>query len=141
MTLVYSQSKGSLAYAPDGKDPRILGRGYAGHPPYVNDPEAQALKARGPIPPRQNARVFSIRGIGEDYWVDLRDLFLHGEQFRNHDLSDQGNPVALPDADMGVRYANLTMADALFAGTKKFLRADGLLTLDIASSVHKDMTL
>ena len=50
MTLVYSQSKGTLAYAPEGKDPRILARGYSGHPPYVNDPEAQALKARGPIP-------------------------------------------------------------------------------------------
>lgn len=50
MTLIYSQSNGTLSYAPAGENPRILGRGYSGHPPYVNDPEAEALKARGPIP-------------------------------------------------------------------------------------------
>lgn len=48
--LIYSQSKGTLAYAPEGENPRILARGYSGHPPYVNDGKAQALKARGPIP-------------------------------------------------------------------------------------------
>lgn len=48
--LIYSQSTGVLSYAPEGENPRILARGYSGQPPYVNDPDAQALKARGPIP-------------------------------------------------------------------------------------------
>jgi hypothetical protein len=32
----------------DGID--LLGKGYSGHPPYVNQPAAQALPDRGPIP-------------------------------------------------------------------------------------------
>lgn len=56
--LIYSQSKGSLCHVVEGQDPAILGRGYSGHPPYVNDPDAQALKARGPIP-RGRYRVSS----------------------------------------------------------------------------------
>lgn len=31
-------------------NPSRLGVGYAGHPPYVNQPETQGLKAAGPIP-------------------------------------------------------------------------------------------
>jgi lipoprotein-anchoring transpeptidase ErfK/SrfK len=48
--LLYSQSTGVLCYAPSGENPRILARGYSGHPPYVNDAAAQARKAAGPIP-------------------------------------------------------------------------------------------
>lgn len=50
MKLIYTQSKGSLAYVAEGENPRIIARGYSGHPPYVNDAKAEALKARGPIP-------------------------------------------------------------------------------------------
>ena len=50
MKLIYSQKKGTLAYVAEGENPRILARGYSGHSPYVNDPDAEALKARGPIP-------------------------------------------------------------------------------------------
>lgn len=48
--MIYSQATGSLAYAPENENPRILGRGYSGHAPFTNDPEAQGLAARGPIP-------------------------------------------------------------------------------------------
>lgn len=50
MKLIYTLSKGSLAYVAEGENPRIIGRGYSGHPPYVNDAAAASLKARGPIP-------------------------------------------------------------------------------------------
>ena len=50
MRLVYTQSKGSLFYVAEGENPRIIARGYSGHPPHVNDTAAEALKARGPIP-------------------------------------------------------------------------------------------
>ena len=36
-----------------GPDGTLVGTGYAGHPPYVNDPNAIALKDRGPLPPGQ----------------------------------------------------------------------------------------
>lgn len=46
---IYSQSKGIL-WLREGDETKRVGVGYSGHPPYVNDPTAQALKARGPIP-------------------------------------------------------------------------------------------
>ena len=91
MTLVYSQSKGSLAYAPDGKDPRILARGYSGHPPYVNDPEAQAIKAGGPIPrgryrvgaPFDHVRlgpvVFFLEPMDPALMFGRSGFFIHGD--------------------------------------------------------------
>lgn len=77
----------------------------------------------------------------EDYWIDVKDLFLYGEQFRNHDASSQGNAVALPTTAGNLRYATLAMADAMFTGANKLFRQDGLLTLNIASSAHKDTSL
>lgn len=75
----------------------------------------------------------------DDYFVDVRDLFLHGEQFYNH--AEQKNVVTLPDAAGNVKYATEAMADALFvADTAEKIRTDGIVTLNIASSVHKDMT-
>lgn len=75
----------------------------------------------------------------DDYFVDFRDLFLHGEQFRNH--AEQFNAVALPDASGNVKYATEAMADALFvAGTAEKIRTDGIVTLNIASAVSRDHT-
>lgn len=78
--------------------------------------------------------------FGQDYWVDLRDLLLHGEQFRNHTATV--NSVALPDTTGNVDFATDAMANALFKttdGTQRF-RTDGMTSLGIASSVHRDMT-
>lgn len=75
--------------------------------------------------------------FGEDYWIDLKDLFLYGEQFTNH--TDQKNTVALPDAAGNHKYPTEAMAAALFsAGATKYLRSDGIVTLNIASPVHGD---
>jgi hypothetical protein len=79
--------------------------------------------------------------FGQDYWIDVKDLFLYGEQFRNHDLSQQGNAVALPSTSMNVRYGTQAMADALFAGNNpdvRWFRLDGLITLNIASTAYQD---
>lgn len=107
---------------------------YAWLPAIVQDVPFTALRefatGAGPAP----------QAYGQDYWVDVRDLFTYGEQFRNHDCSDQANAVALPSATMNTRYASGAMADALFSGAadKRWFRLDGLLSLNIASSVHKD---
>jgi lipoprotein-anchoring transpeptidase ErfK/SrfK len=50
--LVYDQAKG-IVWLHDESSPekaKRLGKGYSGHPPHVNETEAEALKARGPIP-------------------------------------------------------------------------------------------
>lgn len=49
----------------------------------------------------------------QGYWIDLRDLFLYGDQFVNHD--DQYR-VDLPATDLQRRYAQLTDLATLFVG-------------------------
>jgi hypothetical protein len=78
----------------------------------------------------------------EDIWVDIKDLFLYGEQFRNHDGTPQGNSIALPDTSGNVKFPTTAMADALFAtgavAANKYFRTDGMLSLAIASAAYKD---
>ncbi|TXG98908.1 MAG: hypothetical protein E6R08_03520, partial [Nevskiaceae bacterium] len=74
-----------------------------------------------------------------DYWVDLRDLLVHGDQFVNFALNatDAGF-VALPTAAMEKKYATAVMADALFKvpanGNK--IKADGRIDLSILSRIE-----
>lgn len=111
---------------------------YAWLPAIVQDIPFTALRefasGSGPAP----------QAYGEDYWVDVKDLFIYGEQFRNHDLTQQGNSVALPSSTMNTRYASQAMADALFASSDaafRWFRLDGLATLNIAGSAYKDTSL
>ena len=102
MTLIYSQSKGSMCDATDEKNPRILGRGYSGHPPFVNDPCAEALKARGPIPrgkyrvshPWNHVRLGSVAMFLEP--VDPAAMkgrsgfFIHGDNSYGNNTASHG---------------------------------------------------
>lgn len=47
--LIYDQSKGIIWHR-EGDQTTRLGRGYAGHPPFVNDTASERLVAKGPIP-------------------------------------------------------------------------------------------
>lgn len=77
------------------------------------------------------------------YWVDVRDLFLYGDQFVNHDLSEWANKITTPNADLTWQYAEKTDAEALFVDTttpgtsadSQFLRTDGIITFRILSSM------
>lgn len=76
------------------------------------------------------------------YWVDVRDLFMYGDQYVNFALTETDSGlVALPSAALAKRYPASTDADNLFktktAGTGK-IREDGVVTMMIASSVHQD---
>lgn len=79
----------------------------------------------------------------DGYWIDLKDLYLYGDQFINHDLSGTDfNKLALPAADGQKRYATLAEAKALFVDeTNDVLtrvRQDGVCTLMIASRIGPD---
>jgi len=65
-----------------------------------------------------------------DYWVDVRDLFLYGDQFVNHAAA--ANKIAAPSAASELRYATAAMADALFkqASANK-IRTDGVHRLAV----------
>ena len=79
------------------------------------------------------------------YWLDMRDLFLYGEQWRNFDIetAGDGSHVLLPSAALQHRYASATDADALFAAASPAnkIRSDGVTDLTIASPhVQGDFT-
>lgn len=69
------------------------------------------------------------------YWVDVKDLYLYGDQFVNFSLSEtDAGFVALPTAGMQKKYADGTMADALFESASPLnkIRQDGIVSLGIA---------
>jgi hypothetical protein len=67
------------------------------------------------------------------YWVDLKDLLLYGDQFHNFDIAAEGDSgyVAVPTATMQKRFVTATDIDALFSGTNKRFRQDGIVTCGI----------
>lgn len=68
------------------------------------------------------------------YWVDVRDLFVYGDQFVNFALTGTGdNAVALPTATMKKRFATATEADAMFkvSANGNLVRQDGVCNLTI----------
>lgn len=78
-------------------------------------------------------------------WMDVRDLFLRGDQWTNFNptgtlaAGTMCNRVVLPSADvMNKRYPALTDAQGVFVdggggGTAQFLHADGMVSLRVAS--------
>jgi len=78
--------------------------------------------------------------VTPDYWIDTRDLFMHGDQFINFALSDaDANLVALPATDLAKVFASDTMSKSFFvdsAGTDFLVKQDGVCALHIASSVR-----
>lgn len=75
-----------------------------------------------------------LAGQTEDYWVDLRDLYIYGDEFKNFALTEtDAGMVALPTAAAQKRYASGTDADAMFASAapKNKVRVDGVVSLNI----------
>lgn len=75
-----------------------------------------------------------IAGATDGYWVDIKDLFLYGEQFVNYAFADLTSKVDLPDIGIAnKRYADAADADSFFVtpATKNFIRQDGIAHLDI----------
>ena len=72
------------------------------------------------------------------YWVDIKDLFMYGEQFVNFALTaTDAGLVALPTAGMEKRYVTSADVDGLFAGIAPAnkIHADGIVTLTVAGSL------
>lgn len=73
-----------------------------------------------------------------DYWVDIKDLFLYGEQFMNFSLAQTDwNAMDLPTAGLDDRYPTATMVDTLFkaASPANQVRMDGVCALAINSMI------
>lgn len=78
------------------------------------------------------------------YWVDMRDLFIYGDQWRNFDIeaAGDGSSVLMPSAALQRRYATAADADALFAAAAPAnqIRADGVFKLNILGTAGSDNT-
>ena len=76
-----------------------------------------------------------------DYILDVKDLYTYGDQWVNFPLTDtNAGLVALPTATMQKKYASAADGTGLFKtpgtnGVTALIRQDGLVTLDIKSSV------
>lgn len=75
---------------------------------------------------------------GEDYWVDMRDLFLYGDSFSNFwmDATNDQNVIARPSRSLERRYPTTDEAKALFidAANKNRVRMDGVINFQIAGT-------
>lgn len=72
--------------------------------------------------------------ITDDYWLDMKDLFLYGEQFDNK--ATVSSLVDLPEADGTRRYPVAADETGLFATTAKEINQDGVVTLNILGSQY-----
>lgn len=68
-------------------------------------------------------------GLTNGYWLDLRDLFVYGDQWV--DATAQKSDVALPTVAAVYEYATETMANALFSGDGKLIQEDGVFSATI----------
>lgn len=93
--------------------------------------------------PYSSLREFSstggpLAGQSDGYWVDVKDLWLYGDQFVNFAVSDTNfGKVALPTADLQRRYPSETDVDGLFsADTAETVQQDGVIQLTVAASLR-----
>lgn len=97
--------------------------------PYTSFAKFADAAASGPLGASQAAA----------YWVDLKDLFLYGDQFINFALTEtDAGLVALPQSDGQRRYVASADIDALFvnaAGGKNLIRQDGVVSMTIQGSL------
>lgn len=119
-----------------GSATALLSDAFAWLPAIMRDDPYTSLKkvaaGSGPLP-----------GNTDAYWVDVKDLFIYGEQFVNFSLAaTDAGLVALPTAGLDKLYPAEADVDALFkdaAGGKNLIRQDGIIDLTILGAL-KDTT-
>lgn len=76
-----------------------------------------------------------LTGNTDDYWIDIRDLFMYGDQYINFAVSaTDAGLVASPTTALEKRYATEASIDALFvdaAGGNNLVKQDGVISLAI----------
>lgn len=82
-----------------------------------------------------NTSPFANNTDANGAWWDVKDLFMYGDQYINHAVTANMNPVANPKVDYKWRYATATDADALFsaAAPANTIASDGVVNLAIAT--------
>ena len=78
-----------------------------------------------------------LKGTTDDYWIDLKDLFMHGDQFQNiAPATAATNSLALPTAAGVWKYpTNQAMLDGLFTAANAYCHVDGICSLNISGQL------
>jgi hypothetical protein len=115
----------------------MLSDAFAWLPAILQDQPYTSLKkfagGTGPLAPALPA------GAANDYWVDLRDLLVHGDQFTNYapTFADKVNAISAPSPNGRPRFATEAAIDSLFlGGTLGRIRCDGRADLSILSRIE-----
>ena len=96
-----------------------------------DQPETSVKEFVGPTTP-----TGPLRGQTSNYWVDVRDLFLYGDQFiaSGSAVLPTNYAPALPSAGGEKRFVTSAMVDALFLSpTINKVRQEGVVSLNIAA--------
>lgn len=108
----------------------LLNDAFSWLPATLRDDYSHSIKpvaaGSGPLP-----------GVTDGYYVDVKDLFLYGDQFVNFALTaTDAGLVALPTAGLEKRFPTAAMADSVFANAaKNLIRQDGVANLVIQGSL------
>lgn len=83
-----------------------------------------------------------IQGGDEDYWLDMKDGFLHGGQFVNHTMGAAANHgLGLPVvSDLNKKYPTEAMMNSLFTtsdGSASYIYEDGSVHLEILGKLSE----
>ena len=83
-----------------------------------------------------------IQGSDEDYWLDVKDIFLRGGQFVNHAMGAAANHgIGLPElSDLNKKYPTEAMMNSLFTtsdGSASYIYEDGSVHLDIMGKLRE----
>lgn len=117
----------------------LMNDAYSWLPAFMtNDPRVSLRKVAqgsGPVPAFVDA---------DGYVIDLRDLFLYGDQFTNFDMTaGEDSAVDLPGTALEKRYPTEAMVNLLFKdqdpGTAQHIQADGIVNAMIKTR-QRDQT-
>lgn len=90
-----------------------------------------------------NAAAGPLSSMTNDYVIDLKDLFLHGDQFRNFQVLDgTAGAVALPTSDGNHRYPTLAdpaldQLDLFVSASVSKIKQDGVFSFRINSDLKE----
>lgn len=73
----------------------------------------------------------------DDYWLDLKDLFMYGDMFTNIAPKTTGtNSLALPTAGGVWKYpTNQAMLDELFVSANAYCHVDGIVSMNVSGNL------
>lgn len=87
------------------------------------------------------AGSFLPTATADGFWVDIADLFIHGDQFIHASVNNAiypagGNVLDLPTPGLVVRYPTEAMVDAMFKDiANNFLTQDGVMRLNVLGGI------